>query len=337
MSNLPDAVRAQVQQADQDWADLYGEGKVVNAPDPLDAFDEPPVEEHANQPDPDPDAQQAKEPDPKEPDPQPTPAPAKEAKPPEPDPWEHRYKVLKGKYDAEVPRLQQQLGQMTASIEALTRQVQELQQAKASIEHEATLKLTPEEESAFGKDLIELTRKVAQSEAERVKRELAGKLEQTESNVQTVSKTTEQVAYERFLSAVGQAVPDWEEVNARPDWLEWLGQDDPLLGTTRQAALDQASGARDARRVAALFNAFKATLPKPAAPTPKGPDTVQQQVAPRSQTVTPAQPSTSQKRFYTEADLKGLYAARRRGEYTNEQWAVISTEIDNAVAEGRVR
>ena len=330
---VPDAVRAAVQQADETWEAMYGgEAKVVNAPDPLAGLE--------NVPDPAPAPAEPKaqeEPAPQDPAPSPTPAPAEPPKPAEPDPWEQRYKVLKGKYDAEVPRLQQDLNQSRNALEALTRQVEELQQQVKQRERESALKLTPEEETAFGKDLIDLTRKVAAAEAEARARELEARLEKTQASVQTVAKTAEQSAQERFLQAVDTSVPDWREVDQRPDWLEWLGQHDPLLGSVRQAVLDQATKARDASRVAALFNAFKATLPAPApAAAAQGPDTVQQQVAPRSQQATPAQPS-AQKRLYTEADLQALYSANRRGEFKREEWAQISAEIDLAVAEGRVR
>lgn len=332
---IPEAVRAAVEKADSDWNSLYGEPKVVNAPDPVELAA---ALEAEHQPAPTEAPKAQEQPAPQESQPQPTPAQANEQPAPQPDPWEHRYQVLKGKFDAELPQLKQQLAQRDTTIQSLERRVQELEAVKGQLERVESLKLTPEEESAFGKDLIELTRKVAANEAERVQREIAAKLEKTEATVQTVSKTAEQTAHARFLSDVTTAVPDWQVVDARPDWLEWLGQYDPLLGAVRQTALDQATNMRDAGRVAALFNAFKATLPAPVpAPTPtQAASTVQQQVAPRTQAASSNQ-STPSKRLYTEADLQALFSANRRGEYTREQWAVISAEIDNAVAEGRVR
>lgn len=338
MSNLPEAVRAAVQQADAEWSSLYGNGddgpKVVNAPDPIDLI--------AGMEDGKPEGTQQvataqEEPAPK--DPAPEPAPAPEAQPqqaPQPDPWEQRYKVLKGKYDAEVPELRQQLRQAMTSIEALTTQVQQLSSKPPEPEKPTEVELTADERTAFGDDLIQVTRKIAQAEAARAAREVRDQLSKTEATMESVSKTADEVAYERFLSKVSQAVPDWQAVNQRQDWLEWLGQYDPLLGSQRQAVLDAATKSRDASRVAAVFDAFKATLPATTEQATPPAQTVETHVAPRSTTATPTQPSQA-KRVYSEADIASLFRANRQGEFTREQWATISAEIDAAVAEGRVR
>lgn len=336
---LPQAVRSASEAAEQEWASQYGEATVVNAPDELaglDALVQQTTQAQKENVSEEPTAQAPVQGSTQDAPPQDS-QPAPEAQPEQPDPWEHRYRVLQGKYDSEVPRLQQELKSTLAASTALQQQVGQMQEQlnqfqreQAEAKHVASLALTDEEKAAFGDDLVNLTRRIAQAEAQRVREELSGKLSATEQTVQQASKDAEQAAYDRFLATVERQVPDWEAVNKRTDWLQWLGQTDPLLGSTRQEALDAAAGARDAARVAAIFGAFKATLPASAdAP-------VDQPTAPRTQAAAPSQTGGT-KRTYTEADIATLYAARRRGEFPDAQWAAISAEIDAAVAEGRIR
>lgn len=343
-SKLPESVRAALEAAEAEYKELYGGAQVVNAPEPGDApvvvnAPEPglPGVQEDSTPPAEPQAQAPTEPPPGEPTTQ-APTPAQE------DPFEHKYKVLQGKYNSEVPQLrtqlqqaQSQLTQAMSSVDALTRKVDELTQALGKRQQEDDLKLTPEEESAFGKDLIELTRKIAAAEAARAAKEAADKAAKVEQTVQRVAQTAESVAQERFLGAVEQGVPDWQAINSNDRWLAWLGEYDPLLGMVRQSALDQATAERNAQRVVAIFNAFKATLPAAPAAAPQNPAQPLPVVPRTAATSVNVQSAPPQRRIFTEAEIKALFDARRRGEITAAQWPQVSAEIDAAVAEGRVR
>lgn len=273
-------------------------------------------------------------------DQQPAPSPAPAEPPAQPDPWEQKYKVLQGKYNAETAQARQRTSELEAAVAAMQRDLEQMRAQSKAAELEKSIQLTPEEESAYGKDLIELVKKVATATVETRVKDVSQKTHEVQRAVDNVAKTADQVAYERFLSKVSELVPDWEAINADENWLIWLGQYDDLLGGVRQTALDAASNSRDASRVAALFKAFKATRPAspsaqtPAPAAPAQAPQMQQPVAPRGAA---AAPSAPQPRFYTEADISSLFAAKRRGEFTPEQWGQISAEIDAAVSEGRVR
>jgi hypothetical protein len=341
-SNMPESARRALEAAEAEYNAMYADSQVVNAPElapgetgeavVVNQMTASEAMEHvANK-----EAQQAQTPPQQEPQ---TQQPEQPVPTPTPDPWEHKFKVLQGKYNSEVPRLNAQLQQALASVQDLTDRVNALaSQPQAAPAPEPDLDLTAEEQAAYGEDLIKLARKIAAQEASKATRDLRGKVDNVDSRMKVVSQETEQQAQERFLSTLDQTVPDWRDVNVEDGWLQWLGQYDPMLRKVRQDALNEAAASRDAQAVAAMFGAYRGTQPT-SAPSPTQPPLIQQQVAaPRTTAATPqSQGNGPTKRLYTEGDINALFSAKRRGEYTTDQWKIISSEIDAAVMEGRVR
>jgi len=329
--NLPEAVRQQLAQGEAEIAEMYSDAQVLNAPQP---GDEAVVVHAPENVESDVVQQLIEQTRTPAPEAQPVTQQPPEAQAPTPanDPWEQKYKVLQGKYNSEIPRLNQQLTQAMTANETLSQRLADLEARLNEREADAKSAITPEEESAYGKDLIDLTRRIAQAEAAKASRKAEEEAKAARAQLDAVTQQSAAQAQERFMAALASRVPDWEQVNVSEGWLNWLGQRDALLRKTRQEALDEAAAVRDADAVVALFDAYKVTLPKVAAPA----TSMQQQVVPRSTTAAPMQQGV-QKRIYSEADISTLFAAKRRGEFTPQQWATISAEIDSAVVEGRVR
>jgi hypothetical protein len=118
---LPAAVQKQVAQAD-DLIKKLGLDKAAEAKD-----QPPPAAPSAPVTAPAPAAQtpaQAATPDA---------APAAEPPPPPPPPpaedWEHKYRVLQGKYNSEVPRLSGQVSSLQAQLDELTAKMEDMRKA----------------------------------------------------------------------------------------------------------------------------------------------------------------------------------------------------------------
>lgn len=268
-----------------------------------------------------PQQQTAETPEPQEPPPQP-PAPAPAPAPAEDDKWEARYKVLHGKYNAEVPRLHAALKERDTEVTSLRERIEALEKQK-----ETTSLVKPEEVQEFGEPLVDLIRRAAREEVsakDQVIEELRSELKSIKS---TSAQNTEATFYEKLASAV----PDWMSINDDPEFHTWLAEHDELTGYQRQELLSQAEKRKDANRVARFFDAFKKTQSKTQVAAASS---LESQVAPVS-TKTESPPPG--KKIWTRGEIADFYAKDRRGEYTGDQAAAIDKDIQLAVREGRVR
>lgn len=326
---LPKAIQQQVEEADALVANMTGdktEGEVQQVAEPPPETELEQVVESEIQPEP--------VEEPKQTVSQETPAPVPESK------WENKYHTLKGMYDAEVPRLHADLREMKA-------QLQQLMADKAAME--AKLEETPvpqssliteQDKEAFGPDLIDLIERATESkltESRKRERELINEIKELKSQLGNVSERQVMSDKDRFLMGLSSRVPDWEQYNTDPGFLEWLQQVDPVYGMPRQYGLNSAYEAFDVNRVAAIFETYKGLVtPKQAQPAPK--QELQRQVAPtRSRSSTPPAADSQNQRFFNQQEIEQFYDEWRRGYIDQDEAVRMEKEIHAAIAQGRVR
>lgn len=278
-----------------------------------------------------------------QPAPEPAPAPAPSPEPvPQDDP---RYRVLKGKYDAEVPALHAERRELAARNAQLLAEVERLRQAS---EQPQPTPRAPEGATAkdiddFGSEMVAMVQRVTGS----VVAELAGRfdaeLRAIREQIGTVDGRQKLTAQQQFDKDLDALVADWREVDTEAEWLEWLAQPDTLSGQVRQTLLNVAAESLDAKRVAAVFNAYKATKPAPAAPTPPpAPRTTDpalaKQVAP-SRASAPTPPSAPEASIWTDAAIQAFYDDVRKGKFKGreDEYNRIDADLTAAIAEGRYR
>jgi hypothetical protein len=184
--------------------------------------------------------------------------------------WKHKYLVLKGKYDAEIPDLNSRLMVLGATIESQTGMIQDLQQklnaalAAPPSEKVDRPKLDVIDESEFegyGEHIVKLVRQVnamvkaGNTPPEKVAAPTVDPgIEQRLQNIeQRVIKTAEQEYFEKLTADV----PDWQSVNRDPKFLAWLQQPDPITEIIRMEAIKRGSRMFNARQVTSIFNAYK--------------------------------------------------------------------------------
>ncbi|KAA6179157.1 hypothetical protein F3K50_03365 [Pseudomonas marginalis] len=247
--------------------------------------------------------------------------------------WEQRFKVMQGKYNAEVPALQQEVTRLSSEL------AQAKQPAGNAVQR-AVSDLTPEEIESYGPDLIAIIQRVAggqvsatnPAELEILKTEVEGLKQKTQQSEQ--EKAVQ--AQEEFFRQLIQRVPDAVEINALSAFHEWLGHMDAFSGKERQQLLIEAQTANDAYRAAALFQAFKNTQPA-VAPVPEKPaNTIpEEDIQPRS-TRTNAQPPAEGK-WWSNDEINQFYKDVALGKrYTKAEAAAIEQDISDAVANGRI-
>ena len=162
------------------------------------------------------------------------------------DQWEHRYRSMKGRYDASQGTMAQMQEQMTMLGNELSR-TQHLMMQGAQQQPQTLI--TDEDKKAYGDDLIDLTRRAA---LDAVKPELS-RLEQENKRLQSTFLHEKQVS---LTGVLDNELPNWREINRDPRFIQWLRLPDIYSGVVRKQVLDAAYQAASAPRVLAFFRGF---------------------------------------------------------------------------------
>lgn len=297
-----------------------------------------------------------------------SPAPAPQPEPPKVEDFQQKYNVLRGKYDAEVPRLHAQIHDLTDAVRDLRQQLSNVQ-AEAEMlkaargkpaDAGATGEVSPDEIRQFGPDLHDFIRRtaasVAASQVAEVKQTVESKLKRTDEVVAHVADTTAKTAREKLLEQLTAAVPGWSEQNTDPAFLQWLEGEDMFSGEKRGKLLTQAYRRNDAQRVIAFFTGFQrenaaASSPPSASAAPAQQEPPAQNAGPQRKLddfVAPGTPKTgsagapdgSGKRVWTRASIAAFYRKRtdllKRGKPLPPDLVKQEQDLQSAMRDGRI-
>ena len=311
---LPKKVREAEEKAEALYKQLY-QAPAAEAPkeepapeEPRAETTEPPAQEETPEP------VGSQEPEP----------PKEEEQPADEDSWEHRFKVLTGKYSAEVPRLAADNRELKNQLKFLEKQLEDMKSGKATGK-QAYVK--PEEVEEYGEPLIDLIRRAAREEVAAKEAEI----EELKSKIESFDSRTSKVVEVDFFEQLGKDVPDWVAINDDKNFHKWLDGYDELTGMRRQDMLSQAEADKDARRVANFFKAYKKAGQTWAATASKK---LESQVVPETNQSSKPPPG---KKIWTRQEIGNFYGAMRRGEVSDKDAVAIEAEIHAAQVEGRVR
>lgn len=263
--------------------------------------------------------------------------------------WEHKYRRLQGKYDAEVPRLHgeiRELKQRVQQVQAESAQAAQAQQAKESAaEQESAPKdrlVTDKDVEAFGDDLIDLQRRVAQE----VSGEFDAKLSRLREENESLRKQVTQVEGVSFESRLNQTIPDFQQINNDERWVQWLDEFDPLIQGPRRSVAQSAYARGDVDAVKAYVDLFKQTItePEPSQSSARKPEVKPERQAELQRQVQPSKSSaptgTTQPggRMLSSQDFeRGMSRAAKmmqQGKY--DEAAALESEMSAALSEGRI-
>lgn len=315
-------------------------------------------------------------PQPPQPPPQPAPvaaapAPAAPVEPPAqpsgPVDWEHKFKVLQGKYNAEVPRLTRQFQEQEQRLRDLSQQLLNTQTQLASLGNGKSAQAAPpaqpaqrhvkdEEINTFGADLFDFVKRAAREELAgdlNTVRMIEQRLVKTEQTTENVAATTARTEVQKVYDLLNTHVPDWEQQNADPEFLQWLQEKDPYAGVPRGQLLAQAYETHDGPRVVAFFQGYKnesaaiqSTTAAPAAPAAPAAAQPEVQLASLVAPGTPKSgpqggaPSDAGKRVWNQADAQSLYRAinefTKKGKPVPKELRAAEADLIKAQAEGRL-
>jgi hypothetical protein len=320
----------QVSDANERSNSLIEQFKGQTAPAPQNTPGTPPADPPANEPGP-------------------TPPPAAAA--PEPAPpkdWKASYLVLRGKYDAEVPRLHAEKAALSAENAGLKEQAKQLQTRIDELQTQAAQGASPANTAAAGllqEDLDrfdpELITKMqaialaaAKQEVDPFRSDVAAtKAERAERERQR----GEDQARSAFMAALTDLVPGWQDLDELPTFHGYLAAADPDTGKQRQEVLQEAVKRYDVASVARIFIGYqRTTQTPPATPAPR-PGTsglaAQQVPEPGGNGRIP-----QEKPSFTRAEVQKFYQDCATGVIKNpDRIRTIGQQIDEAVREGRIR
>lgn len=260
-----------------------------------------------------------------------------ELKKPE-EPWQQRYQTLKGMFDSEVPKLHAQVKELNREIGGLKESI-EKQKVTAPTPAPAS-SVTDEEEETFGKDLIDVQRRIAREAVAPVLAQVTALEQENSALRELLGKTGSKVEALSFDQRLQIAVPDFDQLNADPKWVAWLDEYDPILRGPRRNVAQYAFESGDVEAVAEYVKLFRGmTAPSVASVPDKSEAELRSQVAP-SRTVSASAPSSKEgEKFYTEAEAGRLFdkvaSLNRAGKY--EEATKLETELTAAYNHGRVR
>lgn len=243
---------------------------------------------------------------------------------------EQRYRTLTGMIEArnrENDSLRALVAQLTQSVEQL--------KASAQTQPAAAPLVSSADEEAFGGDLIDVMRRVAQEtaakELAKLKGEVGANIEQLNRQVNTVAEATVTSAVERFESKLDSAVPNWREINLEPGFTAWLNEYGML------EPLNAAYSNMDLAKTAKFFNGYLkftgAARTAPVKPTTAA--SAANFVAPGKSKATPAPADTPTGKIWTAADINRLYEDHRTGRLTPEKFQSLEADLFKAQSEGR--
>jgi hypothetical protein len=247
--------------------------------------------------------------------------------------FEHKYKTLRGKYDAEVPRLHSQVKELMHKVDVLTEQLNTKPEEPPTPE----TYVTDADKEAFGEDLIDVQRRVAREvgvEYERKIAKLESVIEQLTSRLDGTDNSVSEMSFEQRLSRL---VPDFAAVNADPKWIAWLNEVDPILRGPRRGIAQHAFQQGDAEAVAEYVRLFKASLSPEQNTRNTRQAELEKQVTPNRNTTTSVPRTTDNKPRYTkaqqEATWKRIDTLNMAGRY--DEANKLEAEISSAMLEGR--
>jgi len=270
--------------------------------------------------------------------------------------WKQKYSVLKGKYDAEVPRLSSDLRDANRRIQSLEDKIAEIASEKTAPKEEPTRSdFTPEEIADYGEDLLDVIGRKARQIVEAEYKPQIANLESTVATLKSqLGETGQRVGkfeQNEVFAQLDASVENWRKINVDPEFHEWLDQVDPFSGETRKGLLLRAFDRKNAHQVKAFFERYieenAAVSPTPTDPSPSGQGGKQGSTLDLNDYVAPGQPkggsgtagAPKDKRMWTSAEVGKFYSDVQKGRYKSrpEDKIRIEADIVAATREGRIR
>jgi hypothetical protein len=249
---------------------------------------------------------------------------------------EARYNSLRGKYEAEVPRLLSEVESLKKQILAKPKDMDNNEINKANPPEDKRL-ITSAEVEEYGEEFLDVVKRTAKEEMSSTMTHLANENQHLRNRIESLDEESQSNKEEAFYAYLDKNVDNWREINQDESFVEWLDAVDELSGSTRKDLIGQAYSQLNAPRVASFFSMYGKTIATEPNSTESENPTLTEFAAP-STAPNPAQDTGGKMVVYSEGEIKKFYDDSRKGLYTHrqEEYARIEADINAAIKEGRV-
>ena len=254
--------------------------------------------------------------------------------------FKQKYATLRGKYDAEVPRLHQQVKELTDQMNAIREEAQAAKKAEAEKPKEKVSYVTDADREEYGDDLIDFQRRVAKE----VSQDYEERFEQQSRVIQDlqskISNTDNQVGEVGFTQKLNALVPGFDQLDNDERWVAWLNEIDPMTRGPRRDQAQAAFNSGDAEAVAHYVGLFRGSVEPVANGKSDRQTELEKQVTPsRSASTVASKSSNNSSKVYSEKELDRGWTKIRdlnsQGKYDDAE--KLEAELTVAYMEGRVK
>jgi hypothetical protein len=273
------------------------------------------------------------------------------------DEWQHRYRTLQGKYDAEIPHLR-------AQIQQLEQLIATMQSAPAQSQAQPTQLVAeiPEEDyTTYGPEFVDSTRRWARAELSPEVTDLRRQIAELQAHAQQSTGDRVKDRVRQDLDRDPELAGRWQAMDGDPGFNQWLQEFDPFSGNRRLDMLRAAYASGDSVRTGRFFKAYIHEHTDPTYNPPiQQPQTPQPYVGPsngqyagngaaqmdlsayaapgRASNATPG-PGAPDQRIWTTREIQAFYDGRLKGRFRGRDQEADRLERDilAAAAEGRIR
>lgn len=198
--------------------------------------------------------------------------------------WEHKYRSADGLLKQQGEQFRAAKAELLAKAQEAEQRAKQLEAEMAELrdQMEATRPVGPEDLKKYftaeqierlGEDecreLLSVQRTIAQDNQKVTRKSIQAEIASIREDVNREREALAQTRQQAFWDAVTAAVPNWREIDAKPEFEAWLLERDDLSGRTRKKLGEEARDSLDVKRFASFFKSFMMTQAKPVANKPK--------------------------------------------------------------------
>ncbi len=255
------------------------------------------------------------------------------------DDFKQKYSTLRGKYDAEVPRLHQQVRDLTDQLQGIKNDMEAAKKVDSETPKEEVSYITDADREEYGDDLIDFQRRVAKEASKEYEGRFAQQEKVIEELRKQVSSTGDQVGEMSFSQKLNVLVPGFDQLDNDEGWVSWLNGYDPMSRGPRRDQAQAAFDRGDADAVAHYVGLYReSTVPVEQGKNSRQAE-LEKQVTPNRSSSTSASKSLAGSKIYTSKQMDNAWAKTRtlntQGKY--EEAAKLEAELTSAYMEGRVK
>jgi len=244
-----------------------------------------------------------------------------------------RYLSLKGKYDAEVPRLQHELRDLKTSVfERLETLADNPPQTKQ--EEKAQNDVITRLKEEYGDDFIDSVKLLAEQIAEE---KIKANLTPVQEQVSSVEDTQIKIAKENFMDYLNTNVKgEWQKAwsGQDPKFIDFLNKPDPSGLYTYADLVQMYNDNWDAEKLSQVLNIYYESKP---VPKQKQNNPEKEALVAPSRQAANNTPEADEKIIWTKDAIKEFQKLDRQGKYSTEEPKAKCNNLLAAPAEGRIR